>query len=194
MSIGPVKKLSVVQVGLGPIGRTVARLAAAHPACDLVGAADVAPQLAGRDLGEVLGLEQSGVRIDNSIGSLLDRVRPDLVLHTTGSFLTDVAPELAEMVGQGVSVVSTCEELSYPFYRHPALARDLDAQAAARGAVLIGTGVNPGFVMDKLIATTLAACSRVDRVRALRVVNVTCNGNADRGYLVRCHQPFSWRG
>ena len=167
------KKISMAQIGLGPIGRAVARLAAEHPACDLVGAADVAPQLAGSDLGDVLGLEQSGTQIDGSIASLLDRVRPDLVLHTTGSFLADVAPELEEIVGRGVSVVSTCEELTYPFYRHPELSRELDARAQSQSAVLIGTGVNPGFVMDKLVATVLAACSRVERVRALRVVDAS---------------------
>jgi 4-hydroxy-tetrahydrodipicolinate reductase len=164
-------KLKVAEIGLGPIGCAVARLAAAHPACDLVGAADVAPEIAGRDLGDVLGIDPLGVEIAPSIDALLDRARPDLVLHTTGSFIPDVDAELRQILGCGISIVSTCEELSYPFYRHPELSRDLDTLAAKHGAVLLGTGVNPGFAMDKLIATTLAACARVDRVWSLRIVN-----------------------
>lgn len=163
--------LKTVQVGLGPIGREVARHAARHRAMELVGAADLDPAWVGRDLGEVLEIGSNGIPVVDSISALLDGTKPDVVLHATGSFLPDVESQLRECLERGASVVSTCEELSYPFYRHPKLAAALDAHARAHDAVLLGTGVNPGFVMDKLVATTAAACSRVDRVRVLRVVD-----------------------
>src|SRR5256885_16086863 len=53
-------------------------------------------------------------------------------------------------------IVSTCEELSYPFRTHPELAAKLDAAAKEWGVALVGTGVNPGFVMDKLAVTPAA--------------------------------------
>jgi 4-hydroxy-tetrahydrodipicolinate reductase len=165
--------MRVVQVGLGPIGREVAKLAAAHPALEVVGAADLDPGRVGCDLGEVLGIDSMGVEIRDSLPALLDEVRPELVLHATGSFLNDVAPQIRECLGRGASVVSTCEELSYPFYRHPKLALELHDLAVRNEAFLLGAGVNPGFVMDKLVATLLGACTRVDRIRAVRVLDAS---------------------
>jgi 4-hydroxy-tetrahydrodipicolinate reductase len=163
--------MRVVQLGLGPIGREVARLAAVHPAMELVGAADIDPALVGRDLGEVLQLDPRDITVEGSIGAALDGAKPKLALHCTGSRLPDVAPQLRECLERGVAVVSTCEELSYPFYRHPKLALELHDLAVRHETALLGTGVNPGFVMDKLVATLLTACTRVDRVRAVRVLD-----------------------
>ena len=163
--------MRVVQIGLGPIGREVARLAAAHPALELVGAADVDPAIVGCDLGEALGLPPLGFLVEGSIAAVLEAARPELALHCTGSKLPDVAPQLRECIERGVAVVSTCEELSYPFYRHPKLALELHDLAVRHETSMLGTGVNPGFVMDKLVATLLTACTRVDRVRAVRVLD-----------------------
>ena len=163
--------MRVVQIGLGPIGQAVARLAAGHPALALVGGADLDRARIGRDVGELLGLAPSGALVDPSISDLLARARPDLVLHTTGSFLKEVEAQIRECLEHGASVVSTCEELSYPFYRHEELARELHECAVEHRAVLLGAGVNPGFIMDKLVVTLMSACSRVDRVQVLRVVD-----------------------
>jgi 4-hydroxy-tetrahydrodipicolinate reductase len=69
--------------------------------------------------------------------------------------------------------VSTCEELSYPFRTFPELAAKLDAAAKDWGVALVGTGVNPGFVMDKLVVTLAAVSQRVDHAKALRVVDAS---------------------
>lgn len=163
--------LRVLQVGLGPIGIGIARRAHGSVGLRLVGAVDPKDGLPGRDLGEVLGVGTLGVAIYDSIGAALEQLRPDAALHATGSHLEGVAGQLIELVSAGVAVVSTCEELSYPFHRHPALSRRLDALARESGVALLGTGVNPGFVMDKLVVTLLAACDEVRRVRVRRVLD-----------------------
>jgi len=168
-----VEPLKVVQVGLGPVGIAIARLVAGRPGLRLVGGVDPAPGLAGRGLAEILGIEVKGAPVTSALEQALEHLRPDLVLHATGSFLGDIADQLRAPLERGVSVVSTCEELAYPFYRHPALARELDDLALSRGAVLLGTGVNPGFVMDKLALTLLGACRSARRVRVLRVVDAS---------------------
>jgi len=160
-----------VAVGLGDIGREIARLAADHPALELAGAVDLDPSRVGADLGEVLGRERMGIEVRDSLAAVLDDVRPEIVLHATGSFLEKVAPQMRECLERGVSIVSTCEELSYPFYRHPKLALELHDLGVRHGAFVLGAGVNPGFVMDKLVATLISACTRVDRVRAVRVLD-----------------------
>lgn len=170
--------LRVVQVGLGPVGLEIARAAAESPGIEILGAVDPRPDLEGRDLAELIGGGRvlagtvSG-RVEREIVSVLERERPSVVLHATGSFLAEVADQIEAVLSCGVSVVSTCEELAYPFYRHPELASRLDSLARWNEAVLLGTGVNPGFVMDKLVLTLLGGCRTVRRVRAVRVVDAS---------------------
>jgi hypothetical protein len=85
--------------------------------------------------------------------------------------LDRVEGELAQALTAGLSVVSTCEELSYPWLRHPEIAERLDKLAQKRKLALLGTGVNPGFVMDRLPATMGAVCGRVEKVNVVRVVD-----------------------
>jgi 4-hydroxy-tetrahydrodipicolinate reductase len=70
-------------------------------------------------------------------------------------------------------VISTCEELAYPFRKYPELAARLDAAAKDWGVALVGTGVNPGFVMDKLVLTLAAVSQRVETARAVRIVDAS---------------------
>ncbi len=163
--------LRVVQVGLGSIGQAIAVRAQREAGLALVGAADPDPELAGRDLGELIGVGKLDIVVGSELELLLETVRPDLVLHATGSFLEEVRTQFLPILDRGLNVISTCEELAYPFYRHPALAQELDRTAKKNGAVLLGSGVNPGFVMDKLVVTLLAACESVRSVRVLRVLN-----------------------
>jgi 4-hydroxy-tetrahydrodipicolinate reductase len=163
--------LRVVQMGLGPIGRATAARARQEEGMELVGVVDPDPELAGADVGELLGGGPSGLKVLPDVAPVLDSTRPDLVLHATGSFLEEVADQLFPILGRHLSVVSTCEELAYPYYRHPDLARKLDEAAREAGVVLLGSGVNPGFVMDKFVVTLMAACESVQSVRVERVVD-----------------------
>jgi 4-hydroxy-tetrahydrodipicolinate reductase len=167
------KPLRVVQVGLGPIGCEIARLAASRPGLECVGAVDPKPGIAGRDLGTLLGRDPLGIVVEKEIAPAIERTKPDVVFHSTASFLADVAKELLESLRTGSSVISTCEELAYPFHRHPELAKTLDRAASVAGGVLLGTGVNPGFVMDKLVATLMGACRTVEHVTVRRVVDAS---------------------
>ena len=96
-----------------------------------------------------------------------------MVVHTTSSYLPDVMDELLECVSAGSCVVSTCEELAYPYRKHPDLAAQLDAAAKEEGVAIVGTGVNPGFVMDKLVLMLSAVAQRVDFARAVRIVDAS---------------------
>jgi 4-hydroxy-tetrahydrodipicolinate reductase len=81
--------------------------------------------------------------------------------------------QLLECIAAGCCVVSTCEELAYPFHKHPELSKKLDAAAIEQGVALVGTGVNPGFVMDKLALTLSAVAQRIDWVSAVRIVDAS---------------------
>src|SRR5262249_3201503 len=91
----------------------------------------------------------------------------------TSSYLPDVMDQLLECLGAGCCIVSTCEELAYPFRKHPELSSKLDAAAKEEGVALVGTGVNPGFVMDKLVLTLSAVAQQVEWAKSVRVVDAS---------------------
>lgn len=162
--------IRVVLFGLGPIGAGIARVAAERSDFQIVGAIDVDPAKVGKDAGEVVGLGRDlGVTVSDDALATLRSARADVVLHATSSSLATVAPQLKEIVQSGASVVSTCEELSYPWDTAKALAEELDRAAHAHRAAILGTGINPGFAMDALPLGLTAVCQRVDSVRVLRI-------------------------
>jgi hypothetical protein len=166
------KKIRVIQYGVGPIGAGLVRLMRDKQALELVGAIDTDPAKAGRDLGELVGAADApwGVPVTSDAEGMLQEA-VDVVIHSTSSYLPDVVGQLMACLAAESCVVSTCEELSYPFRKHPQLAAKIDAEAKTWGVAITGTGVNPGFAMDKLALTLGASARRIDRARVRRVVN-----------------------
>jgi hypothetical protein len=163
------RSIKLVQYGVGPIGVEVARYALKKQGVKFVGAVDIDPHKVGKDLGELTVGKKTGVRVTDDAAELLAKTKPDLVLHSTGSYLKDVEPQLLEIVKAGANVISTCEELSYPYLKSPRIARELDAKARRNKVTILGTGVNPGFVMDTLVLTTTGVCQDIKKVRASRI-------------------------
>lgn len=150
--------IRIVVVGLGPLGVRIAADATAR-GFQVVAGVDPDPRAAARVSFPVVP------RID----AIADWESIDAAVVSTVSDLAACAPTLRELLERGVSAVSTCEELSFPWLRHAELAAELDDLAKARGGRLLGTGVNPGFLMDAfpLFATTV--CQRVDRIEVHRI-------------------------
>jgi 4-hydroxy-tetrahydrodipicolinate reductase len=143
-------------------------------AIEIIGAIDTDPAKAGKDLGEVAGAADApwGVKITADAKGMLSEAA-DIVIHSTSSYLPKVADQLLACLEAESCVVSTCEELAYPFRKYPELSATLDGAAKDWGVALVGTGVNPGFVMDKLVLTLAAVSQRVESARAVRVVNAS---------------------
>lgn len=161
----------IVCYGLGPIGLGIARLAAARPGIEIAGAVDVDPAKIGRDLGELIGGPAIGVPVAAEAPAVLEAARPAVVLHATSSSLERVTPQLLEIMESGAQIVSTCEELSFPWTARPQLAAELDVAARRHGVTVLGTGVNPGYAMDALPLMLTGPCAAVRSVRVLRVVD-----------------------
>lgn len=164
--------LRVIHVGLGPIGQGIARMALETEGLKVVGAADVAPDKAGKDLGVVLGFPRKlRVRVEPDLRRLLRRTRADVAVLSTSSSLKLVKGQAALLLQKGLNVVSTCEELAFPTPKNQSAFKDLDRIARARKASILGTGVNPGYAMDALALMLTAPCARVERVSVTRVVD-----------------------
>ncbi len=164
--------IPIVQVGLGPIGLELMRLIATRPALSIVAAVDIDPALTGRTLSELADATIApAVSVqDNLAGSLAStRARGGVAIVSTGSRLEAIMPTLYELIGHGLHVVSTCEQLSYPWQTHSAVAQRIDEAAREAGVAVIGTGVNPGFLMDLLPVTLSGMCRQVRHVHVERV-------------------------
>jgi len=163
--------MEAIQYGLGPVGGQIARLGLKR-GLRFVGAVDTDPAKVGRDMGLVIGLgEKLGVTVTADPVDLLAATGGVAVLHTTGSSLKSVLPQLTGLLEAGCTVVSTCEELSYPFREHPEEAAVLDRVARRNGGRVLGSGVNPGFVMDVLPLCLSTAMQEVTSLRVERVVD-----------------------
>ena len=166
------EKLRVVQYGVGPIGLASIRAVLARRDVELVGAIDVDPAKLQRDVADLAGLRRpSGIRVSDRPQEVLSSGEPDVVLHSTQSHLENVMPQLKQCLEARASVVSTCEELLFPSVRQPKLARELDTMARSKEVVVLGTGVNPGFVMDTLPLVSTAPCQEVSSILVERVVD-----------------------
>ncbi len=156
--------------GLGPVGNAVVKQVAARRGLTSVGAIDIDPSKVGRDLGDVAGVgKRVGVKVSSDAAKALRSAKPDVVILCTNSSIKQVLPQIEAILDGRLPIVSTTEELSYPEYTHVRYARKIDALARKARVAVLGTGVNPGFVMDALPIMLTAVCERVERVTVQRV-------------------------
>jgi 4-hydroxy-tetrahydrodipicolinate reductase len=140
----------------------------------LVGAVDSDPGKVGRPLREFGGFPTDlEVTVTDDIDRLISETRPELCFHATGSRLEVVHPQIAGLLTAGLNVISTCEELSFPFREAPRRALDLDEIANRQGVSVLATGVNPGFLMDTWPLFMTGICQRIDSVRVARIQDAT---------------------
>jgi 4-hydroxy-tetrahydrodipicolinate reductase len=162
------KKIKVIVMGLGPLGIKTVKYAAERN-LEIVGAVDINPDIAGKKLGEYCGVKGLDVEISSSIREASRKTAAEVLILTTVSSVKKVAPQIKEIADCGLHVVSTCEELSFPWNVDDATAAEIDQTAKAAGIAVLGTGVNPGFLMDFMPVALTAVCQDVKKVKVSRI-------------------------
>ncbi|MFX1511709.1 MAG: hypothetical protein ACFFCQ_03920 [Promethearchaeota archaeon] len=169
------KPFKVLQIGFGTIGRTLAQTIIERENLELIGMIDTDPTLQNKQVDEILPMSSdSSLIIHNNLQKTLNErdMRPvDVVLIATSSSLELVAPTISNCLRSGLDVISLCEELAYPFERYPQLSNELNQIAHEVNKTVLGTGINPGFIMDLLPIILTAPCPRVDRVHVTRCMD-----------------------
>ena len=162
--------IRVLHFGLGPIGGAVVRQVAARKGFTIVGAVDIDPAKAGRDLGEVAGVgRRLKVAVSDDPLKAIKASTPDVVVLCTSSSMKSVLPQVETILTLKVPIVSTTEELSYPTRGNMRYARVIHELAKKSRVAVLSTGVNPGFVMDALPIMLTGVCERVDAIRVDRI-------------------------
>ena len=161
--------INIIQVGLGPLGQKAVRYALERGTIRIVGAVDPAPDKADQDLGAVCGIKKrTGIVVRRNLKAAMKGVKASVAVLTTLSSLKRLEPQVVELARAGLHIVSTCEELAFPWKTQPQIAKRLDTICKQHGVACVGTGVNPGYLMDFLPCILSAVCQRVDRIRIFR--------------------------
>ena len=166
------KKIQIIHYGLGPIGIETARLVLKKSNMEIIGAVDISKDMVGRDLGEILRLDRDlEVVVTDDAAALFKRAKADVVIHTAGSVLKKIYPQLEGIIKAKMNIVSSAEELLFPSGENVKIAGWVHQLAVEEGVTVLGTGVNPGFVMDALPLFLTGICQDVRQIRVTRVVD-----------------------
>lgn len=163
----PMKQLELILCGFGQIGRMLYKTLLTRTDFKLAAVIDSSPELIGRDAGTAAGCPPCGVTVIGSPAELA--ARADVAVVTTVSDADAAAGTIAELLGKGVPVVTTCEELFYPYPLHLDAAAKISAAALSAGLPALAIGINPGFLMDYRVAALSGLSADIERVHVQRI-------------------------
>ncbi len=164
------EEIKVVHVGLGPVGsRIVRHIVNEREGIKYVGAIDINPEIVGKDLGEVAEVgKKLGIEVSSESRKVFEETRPDIAIYSTTSFLKDIFPQIEPAIESGVNVISTCEQLAFPNFTDRELTKKYDELAKKNRVTVLGTGINPGFLMDLRPIVLSAGCTEVRKIEVIR--------------------------
>ena len=169
--------IRVLILGTGQMGSGIARLVLEKQGLQLVGAYGRRKERVGIDLGPAIGLEgDHGIAIAGDLSAVIEQARPHVAIQATCSRLDDAMDEITTLARHGVRVISIAEEMAYPAAEAPAIAEELQRLALASNVAVLGTGINPGFVLDLLVITLTGVCADVQAISARRVNDLSPYG------------------
>ena len=175
------ENVKVALWGFGAMGSGIAKVLLRKKGVDIVGVCDIHPARIGKSIFDLLGVEQDGredVFVNPKIEEVVHNGNCDICVIATDSFTRKAFAKIKYVVEQNVNVVSTAEEMSYPKAQEPELAAEMDRLAKEHGVSILGTGINPGLMMD-LLAICLSGCmTDVEKVTCRRVNSLSPFGPA----------------
>jgi len=155
--------------GLGAMGSGIAKNVVGKEELRLVGAVERNAQMFDKDVGIAIGDREYGCKVYSDIELAIEETEPDIAVIATNSFVKEILPKIKIVAKHHVDMITIAEEMAYPFYSHPEESEIINSIALKNGVSILGTGINPGFVLDLLIVTLSGACLDVDRIEARRV-------------------------
>jgi 2,4-diaminopentanoate dehydrogenase len=167
--------------GFGAMGSGMAKMLLKKKGVNIVGVCDRHPDRVGKSIYEVLGTERGDrpeVIINANIDEVVTEKSCDICLCATDSFTKNAFPRLKLVLEKKVNVISTAEEMAYPKAQNPELAEELDRIARENGVSILGTGINPGLIMDLLVVCLTGCMVDVEHIEAKRVNSLSPFGPA----------------
>jgi hypothetical protein len=167
-------EIKVLQVGMGVMGFKVTKFLLERKNFKIIGAVDKDPAKISKSLNSFLNdsqIKETGIKISGSVEEAIKGSKPDIAILTTISSVNAIVPQIEEIVRFKIPIVSTCEELSYPWGDYREAAERIDKAAKANNVAVLATGVNPGFMMDAFPIFLTSACQKVNKIKISRIQN-----------------------
>ena len=161
--------INTVHFGIGPLGQRMVKYAVERGCFNIVGAVDTDPDKAGKELGELCGIEPLGIKVSSNLDEAIGGKPVEVALVTTVSSIVSLESQVVELAKAKLHIISTCEELFFPWNTQPEVSRRIDQICRENGVVCLGTGVNPGYMMDFLPTALSGVCQDVKSVKVWRV-------------------------
>jgi len=169
--------IKVAVLGAGQMGAGIIRLLLQKQGTELVGVYEKSADRVGTDVGDIIGHDKElGIKLTNDLPGLLSSTTPHIVIQATCSKVVQVADELKTVVRNGTNAISIGEEMSYPAYEAPELAAEIATLALENKVTVLGTGINPGFVLDLLVIALTGVCYKVESITAKRINDLSPYG------------------
>ncbi len=170
-------RLRVVVLGTGRMGSGIIRLLIQKQGMELAGVYGRRADRAGTDVGKAIGLEKEiGVKITNDLPGLLKKTKPFIAIQATCSKVIDAVDEIKTILNHGANLISIAEEMAYPAYGTPEIAEQIHQLALEKKVTVLGTGINPGFVLDLLVIALTGVCFKVESITAKRINDLSPYG------------------
>lgn len=169
--------------GFGAMGRGMVDMLLRKKGVEVVSVVDIYPEIVGKSIFDLLDRrELQGAHQDVFIESDYEKAfgegAADLVLLATDSYTKNAFSKIEFLLENKIHVISTAEEMAYPQAQEPELAKEMDKIAKANNVCVLGTGINPGFVLDLLVLALTGTCEEVDSIKAARVNDLSPFGPA----------------
>ena len=172
------RKIRVVQYGTGKMSIYTMRYVYEKGA-EIVGAIDVNPAVIGKDIGEIMGCENKGVKVVGleEAESMLKEIDPDMVIVTTMSLIKDVESALILCAKLGINAITTCEEAFYPANSNPGITSKIDEMAKSTNCTITGSGYQDIY-WGQLISSIAGSTHKITKIKGSSSYNVEDYGIA----------------
>jgi 4-hydroxy-tetrahydrodipicolinate reductase len=165
------QNINVVIWGFGAMGKGIAEMLVTKKGVQICGVCDVNPNIVGKNFLDFIEntSDHPNVKVNDDIDNILSSNKVDVVLLATDSFTKKAYDKIVKVLEYGVNVISTAEEMAYPKANEKVLAEKLDKLAKEKKVTILGTGINPGFVMDLLVIALTGVMTKVNHISVERV-------------------------
>ena len=172
------KKIKVVQYGAGKMSVYTMRYVYEKGA-EIVGAVDVNPAVIGKDIGEIMGTENKGIKVVGAeeAEKMIQETKPDIVIVTTMSLISDVEEALMLCAKLGVNAITTCEEAFFPMNSNPTITKALDEMAKKTNCTITGSGYQDIY-WGQLISSIAGSTHSIKKIKGSSSYNVEDYGIA----------------
>ena len=165
------RKIRVAQYGCGKMAGPTMKNVYDHGG-EVVCAFGKSGRAAGKDIGEIMGTESKGIKVDyaRDAREILTSTNPDVCIVETMALLPDCQDIFLLCAELGINVISTCEEAFYPWNSRPKMTKEIDELAKKNGCTICGSGAQD-MGWGYILSTIAGASKKITKIKGSVIYN-----------------------